>query len=95
MTDAQLIVYDRKRWDKRLAELDYQLEAACESGDHDGLRMATVERLALVSAINTIFKDSDELPSPNPRQSALPSSESGQPPRRYRAPANEAEKGAR
>jgi hypothetical protein len=57
--DAKAVVYDRAVWEGHLRELDWNAERAIKAGDHDTLHIATIERLAVRRAMDTIFKDAD------------------------------------
>jgi len=50
-----IIFYTPARWDRELRELDYRIEVALTSGDHDSLRIVVAERLAVEKAMVLVF----------------------------------------
>lgn len=53
--DAKRVVYSKERWIARLAQLQREAEQAADSGDHDALHIATIERLAVQRAMRDVF----------------------------------------
>jgi hypothetical protein len=57
--DAKAVVYKLDVWEGHLRELDWNAERAIKNNDPDALHIATIERLAVRRAMDTIFKDAD------------------------------------